>query len=182
MGSTSGNLEIGDPGIAIRRRTSLVGGKIFVHIPESAIVDGVNRHTGVVTPLIRVLLISPTGLDPQFDGRECSTEVPPGGFDPRMRGPTGYAIADGGIAILILSYARHEAVEGGVGSQVAFLIDCRDSAAAEFIPPDSGLGTGVLTHPDGVAHQERFVSTEIPVIHTRHQPIADCVHVIMSMV
>ena len=51
-------LEICDPCIPVDRIASLVGSEVLVYIPESAVVNRIDRHARIVTPNPRVLFVS----------------------------------------------------------------------------------------------------------------------------
>ena len=91
------------------------------------------------------------------------------------------AIAYGSIPNLVLSDARHEAIQALIRTDDSGLENRWDSAAAKFEPGDSRLL--VFRRPgtdqNGSTPQEGFVGTEVSVREPPHDPVPDRIDVIV---
>src|SRR5258708_571356 len=160
-------LEAGDAGLPTCCTGELASYcVVLIHVPERAVVRGIDIHRGVVAPpRVGGSLHAGAVDDCRFAERHlsrCIAGEPPGVANSRVHiHPIDDTVAESHVAVLVLGDAAHPAMDPVTG-RIGTLLKERvgGPSSPDLVPAHSGHAWCCL---DGLVSDERLVSLEVPI-------------------
>src|ERR1017187_7445046 len=146
---------------------------VLSHIPEGAVVGGINLHGAVVTPTAQAGLRSSTfnEADLALQRTRRIARYTAGKAVRGMDTAAGSAVADGNVGVLIFRRARHPA-PGGIWSVGALLVESNRAGRVIKFVPANGPCAAI---EDRIVQDRAIVIGKMPHGKAVHLEIAECV-------
>src|SRR6266478_748235 len=175
----AGNSEGRQPGAPVKRATGL---QVLRGVPKGAVVHGIDRNAGVVSPAVEVPELRARARDDarfRLKGSRRVTGNAYGKANRRVNLTARHAIANSDVPDLIHGDAPHPA-RIRVGRKCALLKDRRSAVGApDFVPAHAIHLATVLataTHADAVIDHQRFMCgrrREVAISEPVHQAVTE---------